>query len=45
MSQIKNLSDYDEPIEKLRAKWRELVRPGRRADRERVKQGLAQGEL
>ena len=42
MSQIKNLSDYDEQIEHLRAKWRKLVRPGRKADRERVKEGLVQ---
>lgn len=42
MSQIKNLSDYDDQIEQLRAKWRELVRPGRKANRERVKEGLSQ---
>ena len=42
MSQIKNISDYDDQIEKMRAKWRELVRPGRKANRERVKEGLSQ---
>lgn len=42
MSQTKNLDQYETQIAEVKKKWHDLCRSGRRANRDRVKDGLAQ---
>lgn len=42
MSQTKNLDLYEQQIAEVGKRWRDLYRSGRRANRDRVREGLAQ---